>query len=223
MGGCCPGVCRAIEQEFGARVARRDALRYRRKGPAATTRLLRDGVTAAGGPGETLLDIGAGIGPLIFELLERGARRAVSVEASAACIAAGREEAARRPRAEQVEWHHGDYVALAGSLAWADTVALDRVVCCYPGFEQLLVAATRHARRYLAISYPRDVWYVRLALAAENGIRGLTGNAFRTFLHSPPQIDRLIRGSGFVPSVRRTTWVWCADVYVREASSARLR
>jgi magnesium-protoporphyrin O-methyltransferase len=202
MNGCCPGVCHAIEQKFGTRVARRDALRYRKKGPGATTRLLRDGVTAAGGPGETLLDVGAGVGPLTFELLERGARR---------------------NRAEQVEWHHGDYVALAGSLASADTVALDRVVCCYPRPGPLLAAATRHAPRHLAISYPRDVWYVRLALAAQNALRAATGDAFRTFLHPPQDIDHLIRGAGFLPSVRRTTWEWCADVYVREPGSARLR
>lgn len=220
MGGCCSGVCDAIEQKFGARVARRDALRYRKKGPGATTRLLRDGVTAAGGPGETLLDIGAGIGPLTFELLERGARRAVSVEASGACIESGREEAKRRKRGEQVEWRHGDYVSLAGSLASADTVTLDRVVCCYPRFEPLLAAAAKHARRHLAISYPRDVWYVRLALSVQNAVRAVTGDAFRTFLHTPREMDRLIRESGFAPSVRRTTWVWCADVYVREPESA---
>ena len=213
MSGCCSGVCAAIETKFDSRRARRDLVQYRKKGPGPTTRLLRDGVTAAGGPGETLLDIGAGIGPLTFELVERGVRRAVSVEASAAYVAAGREEAARRNRAEQVEWRHGDYVALSESLAPADTVTLDRVVCCYPRFEPLLAAAATHARRRIALSYPRDVWFVRLALAAENAVRALRRDAFRTFLHPPPAIERLIRAHGFALSLRRTTWVWCADVY----------
>jgi SAM-dependent methyltransferase len=116
MANCCSSACAVIEEQFGPRRARRDLLRYRKKGPEATAKLLRDGIAASGGPGETLLDIGAGIGPLTFELLERGVRRAVSVEASAACVAAGREEAARRNRATQVEWVHGDFVAVAASL-----------------------------------------------------------------------------------------------------------
>jgi len=216
MANCCSSACAAIEEKFGPRRARRDLLRYRKKGPEATAKLLRDGIAACGGPGETLLDIGAGIGPLTFELLERGVRRAVSVEASAACVAAGREEAARRNRATQVEWVHGDFVAVAASLDAADTVTLDRVVCCYPGFEPLLTEAARHARGHVAISYPRDVWFVRLALAVENGLRALKGEGFRTFLHPPRQMEQLIRGRGFVLSSRRTTWAWSVDVYVRQ-------
>jgi magnesium-protoporphyrin O-methyltransferase len=216
MANCYSGACTAIEEQFGPRRARRDLLRYRKKGPEATAKLLRDGIAASGGPGETLLDVGAGIGPLTFELLERGVRRAVSVEASAACVAAGREEAVRRNRAAQVEWVHGDFVAKAASLGAADTVTLDRVVCCYPGFEPLLTEAASHARGRVAISYPRDLWFVRLALAVENRLRALKGEGFRTFLHPPRRMEELIRGQGFVLFARRTTWAWSADVYVRQ-------
>jgi magnesium-protoporphyrin O-methyltransferase len=144
-------VCAAIERKFDERVARRELAGYLKKGPGPTTKLLRDGVAAAGGSIETLLDVGAGIGALTFELLERGVRRAVSVDASAAFVAAGRGEAARRDRAFRVEWIHGDYVALAERLTPADAVTLDRVVCCYPRYEPLLGAAATHARRCLAV------------------------------------------------------------------------
>lgn len=218
MSSCCSNSCSAIEEKFDASTAQRDLLQYRRKGPGPTTRLLRDGVTATGGPGDTLLDIGAGIGTLTFELLGHGVQRAVSVDASAAYVAAGREEAARRKRTEDVEWVHGDYVALAETLAPADTVTLDRVVCCYPRYEALLGAAARHARRCIAISYPRDLWFVRIALAVQNALHGLRGCAFRVFLHPPPEMEQVVRGCGFALSVRRTTWAWCADVYRRESA-----
>lgn len=197
--------------------AQRDLRQYRQKGPGPTTRLLRDGVAATGGPGDTLLDIGAGIGALTFELLERGARRAVSVDASAAYLAAGREETARRNRTQDVEWFHGDYVALAETLAPADTVTLDRVVCCYPSYEALLAAAASHARRCIAISYPRDRWFMRIALAVQNALHALRGCAFRVVLHPPREMERVIRGCGFELAARRTTWVWCADVYRKQS------
>ena len=219
VAGCGSGACAAIEAQFGARRAQRDLVAYRTKGPGRTTRLLRDAVVASGGPGETLLDVGAGIGPLTFELLERGARRAVSVEASAAAIAAGRDEAERRSRATDVEWRHGDFVSLAGSVGEASTVLLDRVVCCYPGYVPLLEAAAVCARQRIGLSYPRDVWYVRLALWLENGLRALRGQAFRTFVHPPAEIERLIRAHGFMPAIRRTTAAWCVDVYTRPRTS----
>ena len=215
VAGCGSGACAAIEAQFGSRRAQRDLAAYRKKGPGPTTRLLRDAVVASGGPGDTLLDVGAGIGSLTFELLERGARRAVSVEASAAAIAAGRDEAERRGRAADVEWHHGDFVSLAGSVGAASTVLLDRVVCCYPSYEPLVDAAARLARQRIGVSYPRNVWYLRLALWLDNGLRGLKGEAFRTFVHPPGEIERVIRAHGLLPAIRRKTPAWCVDVYTR--------
>ena len=96
MSVCCSGFCAAAEQQFDARRAKRDVGRYRRRGPDVTTRLLRRGLVAASPLEGTLLDIGAGIGPLTFELLDAGIESAHTVDASPASIAAGRDEAGRR-------------------------------------------------------------------------------------------------------------------------------
>jgi 2-polyprenyl-3-methyl-5-hydroxy-6-metoxy-1,4-benzoquinol methylase len=218
MRSCCSSPCGAIEEQFDARVAQRELAQYQKRGAGPTTRLLRDAVAAGGGPFE-IIDVGAGIGALTFELLKHGVRRAVSIDASTACVTSGREEAVRRNVAEQVQWVHGDYLALAEQLAPADVVTLDRVVCCYPRFEPLLAAAARHARRCLAISYPRDVGFVRVAMAVENVLRRLRGKTFRTVLHPPREMERLIRGERFALSARRTTWSWCVDVYLRPRPS----
>jgi 2-polyprenyl-3-methyl-5-hydroxy-6-metoxy-1,4-benzoquinol methylase len=218
MSSCCSTACGAIEEQFGARVAQRELARYAKRGAGPTTRLLRDGVEASGGPYETLIDVGAGIGALTFELLKHGVRHAVSIDASTACATAGREEGVRRNLADQIQWIHGDYVALAERLAPADVVTLDRVVCCYPGFAPLLAAAARHARHCLAISYPRGVSFVRVAIAVENALRRLMGKTFRTFLHPSEEMERLIRSERFELSSRRTTWFWCVDIYRRRSN-----
>ena len=215
MSVCCSGFRAAAEHQFDARVAARDLSRYRRKGPDATTRLLRDGVRAAGPLEGTLLDVGAGIGALTFELLEAGLEGATSVEASAAYIAAGREEAARRARSEQIEWRHGDFVGLGKELPRAEIVALDRVVCCYPAFEPLLGEALEHAGRCVALSYPRNRWYVRAGMFVENTMRRVRRNPFRAFVHAPSSMEAFVRARGFDLVSRRSTLVWCADVYSR--------
>jgi hypothetical protein len=89
-------------------------------------------------------------------------------------------------------------------------------VCCYPSCEQLLDAAAAHAERCLALSYPRDEWYVRAGMALENGQRRLTRNSFRTFAHPVALIEDCVTRAGFELSSRRESWMWSADVYVRE-------
>lgn len=217
--GICPACCstfeRAADQQFTEKKAVAELKRYRTKGPGPTTRLLQDGIARAGVLNGTLLDIGSGVGSLTFELLERGVSHAIGVDASSAYNAVARQEAERLGRADSVRFIDGDFVSVASELPAATVVTLDRAVCCYPSYESLLDAALRHADRCLALSYPRDVWYVRLGVTLENWQRRLTENSFRTFVHPIASMERMIRGAGFGLSSRRETWMWSLDVYTR--------
>jgi SAM-dependent methyltransferase len=162
-----------------------------------------------------LLDIGSGVGALTFELLDRGLAEAIDVDLSSAYVAAASEEAARLGRTDSVRFVHGDFVGIAGQLPAADIVTLDRVICCYSEYERLLHESVRHADRYFALSYPRDVWYVRTWVGAQNLARQLRRNPFRTFVHPASAMDHLIRRAGLELVSRSCTRAWCADVYVR--------
>jgi SAM-dependent methyltransferase len=215
MPACCSTFERAAEHQFNEKKAAAELARYRTKGPGPTTRLLLDGIAQSGASSGILLDIGSGIGSLTFGLLERGMARAVAVDASSAYIEAARQEAERIGRENAVEFVHADFLSVASDLPVATIVALDRVVCCYPSSTSLLDAALRHVGRCLALSYPRDVWYVRLGVMLENGQRRLTKNSFRTFVHPVARMEEMIRKAGFDLSSRRETWMWSVDVYTR--------
>jgi tRNA1(Val) A37 N6-methylase TrmN6 len=213
--GCgCAFSSHANRQFTPAKVAE-ELKRYGENGPGVTTRLLIEGIVQSNSLGRSVLDIGAGLGSLAFALLERGASSAVAVDASSAYVEAAQQEATRRGRTDAIRFVLGDFVEVAPDLPPASTVTLDRVVCCYPAFEQLLSAALAHAEQGLALSYPRDTWHVRAAMAVENGQRRLVGNPFRTFVHPVASIENLITRAGFSLSSRRKTWMWTADVYVR--------
>jgi magnesium-protoporphyrin O-methyltransferase len=216
MPSCCSSFERAADQQFNQKRAASELRRYREKGPDPTTRLLEEGIAQSGALKGTLLDIGSGIGALTFSLLERGMTSAVAVDASSAYIGAARQEAERRGRADAVRFVHTDFVTAASQLPAASVVTLDRVVCCYPSCELLLDAALQHADRCLALSYPRDRWYVRAAIKVENGQRWLGRNPFRTFVHPPAMMEGTIRRAGFDLSSRRETWIWSADIYTRQ-------
>ena len=214
MQGCCGFPGHASRHFNRAKVAE-ELRRFHEKGPGVTTRLLIEGIIHSEGPGRTVLDVGAGFGGLTLALIEHGASSAVAVDASSAYVEAAQNEVARRGHRAAVRFVLGDFVDTASDILPASTVALDRVVCCYPAWEPLVTAAIAHAEHRLAPSYPRDAWYVRVALAIENGRRRLTRNPFRTFVHPVTSIEDLITRSGFILSSRRTTWMWNADVYTR--------
>jgi magnesium-protoporphyrin O-methyltransferase len=183
--------------------------------------LLKDAILSAGG-GTSVLDVGAGIAALSFELLEAGVQRAIAVEAATAYLSAAGEEAARRNLSDRLQLLHGDLVTVAGDLAPADIVAMDRVVCCYPAHEPLLEAALQRSRRLFAFSYPRDRWHVRGVFAVQNLVRALSRNPFRTFVHPARAMQKLLERHGLTRLRHHDTPVWSADLYVRaDASSER--
>ena len=67
---CCSHVCDATARQFSEKRAEADLRQYRAKGPGRTSRLLLAGLAKAGPPSGRLLDIGAGIGTVTFELLK---------------------------------------------------------------------------------------------------------------------------------------------------------
>jgi len=211
---CCAVFDETVDQQFTVKKAKQELERYRQKGPGPTARLLLKGLTQAGVIQGALLDVGAGVGALTFELLDRGIDRAVIVEASAGYAMAASDESVRRGRTTHVELTRGDFVQVGTALPMAQVVTLDRVVCCYPVYEPLLSEALRHTERALALSYPRDRWDVRAVMRLDSALRSRR-NRFKTFVHPETQIRDLITRAGFDLVFRKHTFAWSADVFVR--------
>src|SRR3989442_12986106 len=94
---CCGAS--ACESQFDRKRAARELRDYRAHGPTnATTRAMIHLLRRAGVDGGTLLDIGAGIGAIQYDLLEAGAREVTAVHPSRAYQQAARAEAERRGR-----------------------------------------------------------------------------------------------------------------------------
>jgi len=214
MTDCCSGVRSAIAGQFDADTARKDLKRYRKKGPSSTTRLLKEEITGAGG-GESLLDIGAGVGALSFELLDAGFERALSVDASPAYAATAREEAAARGLSDRFRVVEGDFTEVAERVEPADVVTMDRVVCCYPRYRPLLERAVERSRRLFAYAYPRDRWYIRPVIRLHNLIRAALRDPFRAFVHPADEMHACIEEAGFRRVARTGTFVWAVEVYAR--------
>jgi magnesium-protoporphyrin O-methyltransferase len=217
MDCCTPGDGTGYDRQFDARHAATKLDAYRRNGPAAMTRLLIDALADGGVAGLTVLDIGGGVGAVHHELLEAGAEGAVDVDASRAYIAAAMEEAQRQGHGDRVRHLVGDFVRLSDEVEPADLVALDRVICCYPDVQALVVRSAALARRRYGLVYPRDTWLARVGIAIENFGHRLSGSAFRAYVHRTAEVEALLAAQGFVARVRRANLIWQMAVYERPA------
>jgi magnesium-protoporphyrin O-methyltransferase len=210
----CSCDCGATASHFGGRRAERDRARYERHGPDATTRLLLEELRPVTRPGDTLLDVGGGIGVLGLELQAVGLREIVLAEAAPTYFAVAQDLFARSARTAQFRVVSGNFTEISTVLA-AEIVTLDRVVCCYPDYSTLLRTAATCAREVIALSFPKDRWYVRLVFRVENLLRRATGNAFRTFVHPPASMAAVLTAAGWRRLGQRATLVWSVERWGR--------
>ncbi len=210
---CCQ--CQGIEDLFNEKKATKELAQYRQKGPDKTTRLMVEALKAEGIQGDSLLDIGGGVGAVQHELLNAGLRNATDIDASYAYLTAARTEAQRLGLEDRISFQHGNFVELAGQVPPADVITLDRVICCYPDMEKLVGLSAARAKKLYGLVYPRDGWWMKIGVAVLNLLFWLQRKPFRSFVHSTKAVDALVRSSGLKRRFYSRTFFWQVVVYAR--------
>jgi hypothetical protein len=209
---------------FGDRFARSRASRYRTKGLDRTARRMVDLLLTDGVQGDTVLEIGGGVGEIQLELLRAGAASATNLE-----LSPGYEPEAARlldeyGMADRVERRLVDIAAgpddsSPDDIAPADIVVLHRVVCCYPDFVTLLGAAADHARGRLVFSHPPRNVVSRAVVAGQNLFLRASGREFRTFAHPPDAMLAVLAEHGLHPVAAPSGRIWQVAALARSRVS----
>jgi 2-polyprenyl-3-methyl-5-hydroxy-6-metoxy-1,4-benzoquinol methylase len=210
---CCTQ--RGLNQTFTPRVARMEIDDYRRNGLDKNDRLLAQAIIQRGVQGASVLEIGGGIGSIQIELLKAGAVRTMDVDISEGYVAGARELARLLGFADVTEYRVLDFAHEAQSVESADLVVMNRVVCCYPDMPALLKPAAERARKVLALTFPRESWWMRAGQRVMNfGLR-VARRDFRVFVHSHRAIIQIARDAGLQPVSDRWRGLWRMIVFER--------
>jgi len=205
--------CEITNNIFDEKSAKADIKGYHKRGPAKQTKLILDAVRSLNLKDVALLDIGGGVGTIHHELLKDVAREATHVDASSAYLKEAKDESEKQGNSERVKFIHADFTDVAAKLPQADIVTLDRVVCCYPNFRLLLKNASEKSRKAIAMTYPREMWYVRIMMGFINFMQKLRKDPFRVFIHPIQEIDGLLSSQGFKRISENKSFVWEMALY----------
>jgi magnesium-protoporphyrin O-methyltransferase len=213
MSGCCePG---HYDKLFNEKQAWKNLRRYRGKGLDRMAQSMVAKLQALGVEGARVLEVGGGIGAIQAELLGAGASDAVNVEISSGYESAARQLLADTEFEDRAHRVIADFVEEANDLEPADVVVMNRVVCCYPDMERMVTAAAEKTQRALAISFPRDRWFMRMSVRLIAAWSRLRRSEFRFFVHKPAAIVATARSQGLELVFQDDDAAWQAMVLVR--------
>ncbi|MBV6452374.1 MAG: hypothetical protein MHPDNHAH_03131 [Anaerolineales bacterium] len=208
--------CEVTDSAFTEAEAKANLKYFRKRGPAKQTQLILEAIRSLELRDASLLDVGGGIGTIHHELLKDVAKEATHVDASSAYLKVAAEEAKRIGHEAQVKFIHADFTDVADDLPQADVVTLDRVVCCYPNMLGLLKAAATKSRKAVALTYPREEWYIKAVMSVMNFFQRLRNDPFRVFVHPVAEMEALMNREGLKRTSTRKLFVWEMALYQKQ-------
>ncbi|MGB0391183.1 MAG: hypothetical protein ACPGD5_06420 [Salibacteraceae bacterium] len=208
--------CCGADQVFDLKTAKKERKRYFKKGPKGATKRILEALDKFPKKDKTLLDIGGGIGIIQWNHLEAGGSKTTHLDSSSGYQTVAKEIAIKKGFSDHSQFHFGDFVEIQREIKPHDFVTLDKVVCCYPDYEELLIAATKKCDETLALSFPMD-GFIAKAFQKVGGLymKYIERSAFRPFVHPVHKIDEVIRSNGFYLASQALSFPWHVRVYKR--------
>ena len=201
MSCCDPNGLRGV---FTGPVVAGELRDFKRRGPSKRQRVFLE--MLQGHENGAVLDIGCGVGALGLSLLAQGAVHSTFVDVSKDYLQAARDLAEERNVNEQAEFLEADF--LHTDLSPADSVMLDRVVCCYPDAPALLRKAAAHSQTRLVFSYPRPTWWMRLTKRLLNLGMRVWRKSYRFYVHEEAALLAAAESNGHALKEKRSVGVW---------------
>ena len=207
--------CCGADLLFDKKTAKKQYKKYLKNGPSKVTKRLIEQVGKTN-IGESLLDVGGGIGAIQWWFLNHGGKQTFGVDASSGYTTLAQEHAAKNNFKDRTCFLMGDFTTKAEELPSVNHITLDKVICCYPDFEAILNLACTKATNTVSLSYPMN------GLIA-NTIRGfgvlymkMTGNPFRPYIHPVESVRTIFMENGFGIAEKETSFPWHIETYVKK-------
>ena len=208
---CCQ--CKGIESQFDYKGAKKEQNKYFRKGPRKTTLELINRISNKNINGNTLLDVGGGVGIIQYELLKNGISKAVSIDASSGYHKIAVETAEKLNLNDAITNIHGDFANENINPDPVDIVTMDRVICCYPDMKHLVEKSANACKHIYGLVFPRETFLFKLGIPIINFIMKIRKIPFRVFLHKTDEVHSIMSDNRFSLKDEYHSLLWQVKIY----------
>jgi SAM-dependent methyltransferase len=161
--------------------------------------------------------VGCGPGDLARELVRLGAGRALGIDLAEKTLEVARQRAAEEGMSDVITFKLGN--GAKEPLERHDVVVLEKVICCYPDWRELVDNTSAAAGRFYGFVIPRSDWpnslIVRAFVAVQTLVLKLRKCGFRPFVHDFEKIDRHLNRRGLRRDHLSKGPIWMTAVYSR--------
>jgi magnesium-protoporphyrin O-methyltransferase len=207
---CCTD---CTNNHFGDKIALRDLNSFRTKGIKKSTKPLLQILSKLDLKGMHLLDIGGGIGVVSHGLRDSGLSEITHNDISDAYLNTFKIEFGSQLKGIKVDVLKGDFTEVSDQVDEVDIVTLDKSICCYPNYNDLVSKSIVKAKTWYAYVIPRDTWWVKLFHFFGELPKTFRGDPFKSFVYPVDKIERIVLDHGFTKYAQEYQREWLICVF----------
>lgn len=209
--------CCGADLFFNKKMARREFRKYRKKGATGATAKIIQQLDNNDVTDQHLVDIGGGIGALQWWFLGKGGRLTTDIDASSGYLREAENYAKYMGWDSKAEFIKGDCTEIYPQITRPDYITLDKVVCCYPNYKEILEATCEKSNAFVSLSYPIDGiiaqvvrWFIYLFLR-------IMKNPFSPYIHSVKDIRKVFASKGYQRLAHDVVFPWHIETYLKNS------
>lgn len=172
-------------------------------------------ITQLGLAGRAVLEIGCGSGDLTRELVRQGASTALGMDLAEGALGVARRRAEEEGLSDRIEYRLGN--GAKEQLEPHDVVVLDKVICCYPNWQELIGNSSQAATSVYGFIIPRsdgvNGFFIRVFLGIGNLFLRIRKCGFRPFVHDYREIHSNLSRHDFDRKFLSKGPIWMTAVY----------
>ncbi len=208
--------CCGADMLFDFDSAQKQLKKYIKKGPQGSTRSLIKALSPYKKANKSLLDIGGGIGAIQWDFLNSNGAHATDVDASSGYLNTARSYALSNNWESKTRFIKGDFVDVSSQIETYHFVTLDKVICCYPGYQHLLANAMAKCDEIMGLTFPMGGPIAHIFSFFNRMYMKIRKIPFRSYIHSAKTVEKIITANGFQIVHRSISFPWRVWVFERK-------
>ena len=189
--------CCGADLFFDKKTADKKYKSYLKKGASRVTAKIISQLKNQDIKGKSMIDIGGGVSALQWWFLENGGNRTIDIDASSGYLKQAKDHAKSKGWESSTNFLLGDCVDVYTQIEPADYITLDKVVCCYPNYKEIVESTCDKATQTVSLSYPMDGFIAMVIRKTGDILMSFRDNPFRPFIHSVKDIRTVFKQKGY--------------------------
>ncbi len=205
--------CCGADMFFNKKTAAKEFRNYQKKGPSRVTAKIIQQLEGQDVEGKSMVDVGGGIGALQWWFLQQGGKQTTDIDASSGYLKQAEDFAKENGWQDRTHFFMGDCTDIYDQIASPDYITLDKVVCCYPNYKEILESTCKKSTGHVSLSYPMDG-------VIAHAIRNLGAlffmilrNPFRPYVHPVKEIRDVFARNGYQRITHDLVFPWHVETY----------